>query len=64
MVRLFVNIWPFVANEISPIMSQIDPSRLNILPNNKYTVKKLPETCKLWPKWRNFAKSGHTERMD
>ena len=23
--------------------------------------KKLPKTLKIWPKWRNFAKSGHTD---
>ena len=22
--------------------------------------KELPKTFKVWPKWRNFAKSGHT----
>ena len=60
MVRLFFNIWPFATMKISPIMSQICQSKLSILPNKKVTFKNLPKTCKLLPKWRNFAKSGHT----
>ena len=54
MVRLFFNFWPFTTMKISPIMSQIYQSNLSILPYKKLTVKNLP-------KWRNFAKSGHTE---
>ena len=60
MVRLFFNIWPFAIVKISPIMSQICQSQLSILPNMKWTVKNLPKTGKLLPKWRNIAKSGHT----
>ena len=60
MVRIFYNIWPLAIMIISPIMSHICQSRLSILPNRKQTVKNLPRTCKLLPKWRNFAKSGHT----
>ena len=60
MVRLFFNIWPFATMKISPIMSQICQSQLSILPNNKWTVKTLSKTGKLLPKWRNFARSGHT----
>ena len=60
MVRLFLNIWPFAIVKISPIMSQICQSQLSILPNMKWTVKNLPKTGKLLPKWRNIAKSGHT----
>ena len=30
------------------------------MPNKKKTVKKIPKTFKVLPKWRNFAKSGHT----
>ena len=41
-------------------MSQICQNRFSILPNKKKTAKNLPKTCKLLPKWRNFAKSGHT----
>ena len=46
--------------KISPKLQQICQSRLNILPNKKYTVKNLPKTSKLLPKWQNFATSGHT----
>ena len=42
--------------QISPIMYQIWQSRLNILRNNNY----LSKTVKVLPKWRNFAKTGHT----
>ena len=41
-------------------MSKSCQSRLSILPNKKKTVKSLLKTCKLLPKWRNFAKCGHT----
>ena len=30
------------------------------MPNTKLTLKELPKTIKIFPKWRNFAKSGHT----
>ena len=60
MVRLFFNIWSFAPMKISPIASQICQNRLSILPNKKYTVKKLPKTCILLPKRQNFTKSGHT----
>ena len=51
MVRLFFKIWPFATKKTSPIMSQICQSRVSILPNKKWTVKKLPKTCKFLPKW-------------
>ena len=60
--RLSFNIWPFGTLKISPTVSQICQStRLSILPNDKYTVNFLPKTCKLLPKWWNFAKFGHTD---
>ena len=59
-VGLFFSIWPFATMKISPIMSQIRQSQLSILPNKKWTIKNLPKTGKLLPKWQNFAKSGHT----
>ena len=31
-------------------------------PNIKSTLKNLPKTFKIVPKWQNFAKSGHTGR--
>ena len=61
MVRLFFKIWPFIALKINPIISQICQSMLSILPNRKWTVKNLPNICKLLPKWCNFTKSGHTD---
>ena len=59
-IRKFFNIWPFAAVKIVPILSQICQSKLSILPNKKQTFKILPKTCNPLPKWRNFAKSGHT----
>ena len=59
MVILFFKIRPFATMKISPIMSQICQSRLSILPNKKWPIKTCPRPCKLLPKWRNFAKSGH-----
>ena len=35
MVKLLVNIWPFVTMKMSPIMVQICQSRLSILPHRK-----------------------------
>ena len=31
-----------------------------MMPNQKLTATNLPKACKILPKWRNFAKSGHT----
>ena len=59
-VRFFFNIWPYATIKICPMVKQIRQSRLKILPNKKLTVKKLPKTCKILPKWLNFAKSGHS----
>ena len=59
MVRLFVNIWSLATMKMRPIMSQICQSKHSILRNKKY-IKNLPKTCEILPKWRNFAKSGHT----
>ena len=33
---------------------------MQILPSTKYTPTKLTKAFKILPKWRNFAKSGHT----
>ena len=35
-------------------------SNFKILPNTKYTLKFLPNTLRILPKWWNFAKSVHT----
>ena len=42
-------------------MSQICQSWISILPNKKINHKNEPMTCKLLPKWQNFAKPGHTD---
>ena len=60
MVKLFFDIWPLATMKISQTKFQICQSRPFILPNKKYSVGKLPKTCKVLPNWRNFAKSGHT----
>ena len=58
MGKLFVKIWSFVyMNEKLPIVLQ----RLTYLElHTKVTLKELPKTFKILPKWQNFAKSGHT----
>ena len=48
--------------KITPIMYQILQSRLNIFPNKKSSVQYMSKTCKMLPKWLNFAKSGLTGR--
>ena len=62
MARLFFNIWPFTWTEICPMGYKICQSSSKILPNSKYPPpkKKSPNTVKILPNWRNFAKSGHT----
>ena len=39
-------------------------SWIKILQNTKKSIKNLPKTFKIVPKWRNFAKSGHTGWID
>ena len=39
---------------------KIFQTSFKFLPNPKYTLKILSKTYKILPKWRNFAKSGHT----
>ena len=38
-------------------------NRLAIWQNTQYPLKKLPKTFKILSKWRNFAKSGHSESI-
>ena len=57
MVRLFLNIWPLAIVKISSIMSQICQSQLSILPNMKWTVKILPKTGKIFPKWSHCSQA-------
>ena len=63
MVRLFFNMWPFATLKIIPMMAQIFLRRLVIFPNQKLTVKNLPNTFKLLSKWRNFVTSCYTDKM-
>ena len=39
-------------------------SQVKMLPNTNKTHKKLPNIFNILPKWRNFAKSGHTDEED
>ena len=57
---LFFSIWTFTSMKICPKVYKFFQSRFNILPISKWTLEKLPKTLKILPKWRNFAKSGHT----
>ena len=60
MVILCFNIWPIATMKISPEVQQICQSKFAILTNMKLKAKNLSNTCKLLPKWQNFAKSDHT----
>ena len=33
------------------------------MPNTRLTLKEMPKTFKFLPKWRNFAKSGHSANV-
>ena len=44
--------------KMSPMAYKIYQSSFTILPSTKYTLKILPKTWKILPKWRNFTKSG------
>ena len=35
--------------------------KLKMFPSTKLTPKMMPKTFEIWPKWRNFPKSDHTE---
>ena len=57
--KVFI-ICPFTTMRNCPIVDKIYRSQYQYLPNIEYTLKKLPKTFQLMPKWRNFAKFGHT----
>ena len=57
------NILPFTTINFCPIAHKICPSRFTISPNTEQTFKKLPKINNILKKWRNFAKSGHTEQQ-
>ena len=46
--------------KICPMATQNYQSRYKNWLNNKQTLEKLPNTLRMWPKWRNFDNSGHT----
>ena len=54
MARFFFIIWQFAAKKIYPMDKFICPSRHKTFPKNCQNLIFLP-------KWRNFAKFGHTE---
>ena len=56
MVILLIQYLAIYSNEHLPH----GQSRFKILPNMNETLRKLPKILKCSPKWRNFAKSGHT----
>ena len=61
-MALFFNICSFTAMKMGPMTNKVYQSSFKIQPNTKFTLKILPKTSKSLPKWRNFAKSGHTRR--
>ena len=54
------NIWPSTTVKNCPKALKICQRRFTNFPNTKTIHTDLPETLILLPKWRNFAKSGHT----
>ena len=59
-IYYFCNIWPFTTMKFCLIPLEICQSELKTYPITKLTLKMFPNTCKILPKWRNFAKSCHT----
>ena len=60
MARLILNVWPFTSMIICPKAQLFCQSRFNILPNIKVNPQLMtPQTIKILPKWRFFAKSDH-----
>ena len=60
MVRLVFNICPFATRKFSPIMSQVCSA---FLPMYEINLPNFAKDIYFLPKWRNFAKSGHTDRQ-
>ena len=60
MAKSFQSMWLFTTMKTWQIAKHFCQSKDNILPNTKKTLKKLPNSFIIVPKWRNFAKSGHT----
>ena len=60
MAKIFFNIWPLTPMKICPKTKNCQ-SKFNNFPNAKWRFQKLPKTFKIWPKWRFFTTSGHTD---
>ena len=59
----FFHFWLLTTIQICPKFIKICQSRFTILRNTKYSLKSLPKILESLPKWRYFAKSGHTDAM-
>ena len=55
--------WLFTIIKICSIAYRICQNCLKVLPNKKYTLSKWPKYYNGEPRWRKFAKSGHTGRL-
>ena len=60
MDRKLFNIRPFTSRNIFTTAYKICQTLPKIFPYIKNSLKQLPKTLKILPKWRNLAKSGHT----
>ena len=56
MVRFCFNIWLFPKWKLAQKLQQICPTFYRIIDK----PSKICQICKILPKWRNFAKYGHT----
>ena len=61
MARLFVICLTIYNNKICSIAYKICQNQLKVLPKTKCILSKWPKYYNCDPKWRKFAKSGHTE---
>ena len=59
MVMLLFNLWPLATMTICPVTknAKVGTKVCQILYKSS---KNCPMTIKIWPKWQNFVKSGHT----
>ena len=60
MNRLCFQYLAIYSNESMPISIQIVTKRVKYFAKTNLSLNILPKTFKIWPKWRIFAKSGHT----
>ena len=52
--------WPFTTIKICPIAYKVAQVGLKVYQIPNKTFFKWPKNSKIWPKYRNFAKYGHT----